>query len=276
MSQGRSAIRRSFFQKVGDFLGRLAPQRREEKDLNYTHDLAENRGLTRAEPNDVRAALLGLEEGMASIVRRMDTLDDRLRRLEIQSEEIPAKDRPPRNPTRVPEQPKLVSQLPVRKARQTTWKEEDDLEIEPPGYTDPIFLREDAAKPTRAAATSGRTHVGHWEVESFERLLCEALGEQSSTGLEIDSLLTDLQTQLGSAQIETIAVGGQQQVVVLLPPHSQEGFAVVIPGGLADSEVVKFFNVDFGRRIFGCRQPALVVRDGNGFSVLRKGTVESS
>ena len=69
---------------------------------------------------------------------------------------------------------------------------------------------------------------------------------------------------------------GRWQIAALLLPSTGQGLAVVSPGGLADSEIMKFFEVDFGRRIFACTQPARVVRSGQQISVSRKGRVESS
>jgi hypothetical protein len=278
VGQGRSGMRRNFFQKIWDFSRRISVpgEGEQEPPLNDIHDRADDRGWGRPWRDDPGARLLGLEERVESIDRRMKKLEERLGSLESLSEESRAKDRSPKVSAAAPEKPKRVSPPAVPNSGRTTWREDEDLVIEPPELTSPFQLAEDEPGPARRAATPARLRANQWTAESFERALGLALGERSSTGLEVDTLLADLQAQLGDVQVEPIPVGGQQQVTVFWLSDSREGFAVVSPGGLADSEVVKFFNVDFGRRIFGCRQPARVARDGNEFVVVRKGTVESS
>jgi hypothetical protein len=242
----------------------------EEPTLNDTFDRAEDRGWSRPEPGDQDARLLKLEERAASIERSLRNIDDRLGRVEVQADEFRLKadtenSFASRNQRSTPPQPR-------RSSHRTP---NEDLVAGPPNLPS-LFELKDAPRQSRLAASSSRQRGNQGTVESFERALCVALGEQSSTGLEIDALLTDIQAQLGGVQVEVVPVGSQRQIMVLWLPPSRDGFAVVSPGGLVDSDVMKFFDVAFGRRIFGCRQPARIVRDGNEIVVERKGTLESS
>jgi len=105
------------------------------------------------------------------------------------------------------------------------------------------------------------------------------LEKQTPAG-EIDALLAEIRDQIGDFRIDVEYVGqgatGRWQIAALLLPSNGQGVAIVSPGGLAGPEVVSFFEVEFGRRIFACTQPARVVRNGQQISVSRKGRVESS
>jgi len=117
-------------------------------------------------------------------------------------------------------------------------------------------------------------------IETLDHALCQALAAQTSAKVEIDALLADIRNQIGDVRIDVEYFGqrvtGQWQIAALLLPSTGQGLAIVSPGGLADSEVMSFFEVDLGRRIFSCIQPARVARAGNQLSVLRKGRVDNS
>ncbi|MEO6191676.1 MAG: hypothetical protein ABIS20_01585 [Thermoanaerobaculia bacterium] len=140
-----------------------------------------------------------------------------------------------------------------------------------------LTLQSEQEPPFRKASARGNKFT----IDTLDRSICQALADQTSTGLEIESLLADLRS--GTPDVPLVVeyvgqrIGNRWQIAVFVLPSNQ-GLAVVSPGGLADSEVSTFFEVDYGRRIFACIQPARVERSGTGkeFTVRRKGRVESS
>lgn len=245
-AQGRAAVRKSGWRRFQEILWPPLRKRRAEPlpVLNEAHDRAEDRlppqpakEMAEIAPLQLKERLDRMDERVRALGERVDSLGDQLDDLRFTL----------RNPTggrreAVPEDP---GRMAVRRTQ--------DL-------------------PPSSSPVTG---------ESFERALCRALGEQSSSGLEIESLLADVRRELGGLAIRTDYLGqstaGRWQVALLwLPAPSDQGFAVAAPGGLADAEVMKFFEVEYGRRIFNCSQPARVRRDGKETAILRKGRVESS
>jgi hypothetical protein len=154
-------------------------------------------------------------------------------------------------------------------------------------YGDPVRPSENL--PPRSSAHLGgstpkpapkRSSASEPTFEALERALCQAMAGQTSTGLEIDTLLTDIRDQMGDVWIDVEYIGqrvtGQWHIAALFLPSTGQGLAIVNPNGLVDSEIMNFFEADIGRRVFACIQPARVARSGKQISVLRKGRVDSS
>jgi hypothetical protein len=225
--------------------------------LNDAHDRADERQIKSdvSEARTIAALRIEIEERFSTLNATTRILSERLSNLEERLDERTSSPAPSYSP---------VSRFEGR------MRQEDDRGRSPD-------------RPARDTQLNRpiRPQTNEQTVESFERALIRALAEQSTAGLEVDSLLKEIRIELGDLAIQTQYVGqsagGRWQIAVLwLPPPSAEGFALVSPGGLADSDVVKFFDVDYGRRVFGCRKPARVARDGDEITVARRGSVESS
>ena len=151
-------------------------------------------------------------------------------------------------------------------------------EAEPPKNTiknhSPVSSQPRGSNPL---ANPGNADV---RLDSLERAVLNALRSSDLGSLEGDELRKDVQLQLNGTQIDLQLLGRQRQdgwqMLLLFSPQSQEGVLLVSPGELVDTEVAQYFEGEYGRRIRSCRLPALVRREGNGLTVVRKGQVEIS
>jgi hypothetical protein len=268
LMRARVAIRRSLWQRFWDLVLNIdGPTASEPMLLNPGHDLGENRSSPNSFTAD-SASILKLRE-------RVDAMEVSLRELFKLSERVNALDETIYRLCK-----KVTSQefSSDENLDRTPKRNYDDFShpISPPIPPSPPPSR--GQQPAPAAPNRAFASEPTVEIETLARAVEKALAGQTSAGLEIESLLAGIRDQVGRIDVEYIGqrVTGQWQIAALVLPSTGEGLAIVSPGGLADSEVMNFFEVDFGRRIFACIQAARVVRSGQQISVSRKGRVESS
>jgi len=151
-------------------------------------------------------------------------------------------------------------------------------EVDPPQST--IKAGSPISTPSKGSSPSAKIGNANVRLDSLERAVTDALRSSDLGSLEGDDLRRNVQLQLGGAQIDLQLLGRQRQdgwqMLLLFSPQSQEGVLLVSPGELVDPEVAQYFEGEYGRRIRSCRMPALVRREGNGLTVMRKGRVEIS
>ena len=117
-------------------------------------------------------------------------------------------------------------------------------------------------------------------LHALEEAICRFLSTEQGNW-DVDRLLDSVQHSSGSSispNVEHLGphAFGEWRLVALWPQNSQQGLVLVSSGELVDDDVARYFDVSYGRRVIGCRQPARVSRSGGVVSVLRKGKVESS
>jgi hypothetical protein len=217
----------------------------------------DGRGHSHAGDQAPASEVLKLDERLGTVSETLQKVSERLDRLDKELDDLRLEVRnqvPPPSPS----QPGSMQ----RSEREQAMRSYEDL---------PKSQASDEDAPSRgfASVTS----------EDFEYALTRALAGQSLAVLEIDPLLEEVRSQVGNMAVEVEILShntaGQWQIAILwLSRPADRGFALVASGGLADAEAVKFFAVEYGRRIFSCLEPARVSR--NGKDVLRKGRVEGS
>jgi hypothetical protein len=131
-----------------------------------------------------------------------------------------------------------------------------------------------------AQSLDSQTQTSSVDLQTLDRAVSRLL-EKEPGSWEIERFLESLQHTLGgndSVEIQHLVSpsDGKGRLIALWPQGSQVGLALVTAGELADDEIVRYFEVAFGRRIIACRQPARVSRSGDEVTVLQKGKVESS
>ncbi len=119
------------------------------------------------------------------------------------------------------------------------------------------------------------------DLSNISQAVCRFLADQTG-GWEVERLVQSVRGSMGgnsSINVEHLVPhsSGEWRLVALWPQNSQEGLVLVSSGELVDDDIARYFDVGFGRRIIGCRQPARVSHSSGGeIMVLQKGRVESS
>lgn len=253
---------RTFWQKIGDawrrsFCSPREPMDYEDSDSspeerNKTYDRAEDRAARQLATKMHDETPLMLEE---LVKGKIFTLESRVNDLKRSHDEVIA---------RVDE---LWDAFIMKKPP-------NPLSSEP--QPEPQRISLSSQQPNRTVLKENRYTLssGSIKVEAVERVVCRLLGDESSTNTDVDALLSEIRRELGEVAISGESIGQRSKISVVWLTATGEGLALVDPGGLADAEVTKFFDVEFGRRVFRCLQPARVIRDGTELAVLRKGKVE--
>jgi hypothetical protein len=260
--------RATLLERISGFLNPGSRQHGEDRVLNEVHDRSEDR--FRERPQADRAGLRrdpGMEEKKTTDVSDLFVEIHKLRSRHDHLE---------RN----------LSQLQGRVDQLESFREEfyygrpepRRAAPEPPG---PLAIESPpvVSKP-KWASSQPQPVSSDLGLDALERAVTEALRISDLGRLGSDELGRHVQSQLGGAQISPQLLGRQRQdgwqMLFLSSPQSQDGVLLVSPGELMDAEVAQYFEGEYGRRIRGCRLPALVRREGNGFVVLRKGQVDIS